>query len=366
MNLLNMMSYNFKPERNLLILILIIFTSSVSMGQADNKVITYESAIKLAKIPLKCIQQEYPNKLNQVLGEANDLLPPTELHPAFFGCFDWHSSVHGHWMLVKLIKLFPDIPEVELIREKLGQNLSYKNIQAELAYFNGTHNKTFERTYGWAWLLKLAQELNEWDDKQGAIWYKNLKPLTDLITIKYEEFLPKLTYPIRTGEHPNTAFAISLAYDYALSTGNNSLKQLLEERSRDFFLDDTGCPVSWEPNGFDFLSPCLEEANLMERILSQEEYYVWIRDFIPDFGVMIPAIVSDRSDPKIVHLDGLNFSRTWCLYGISKSLPNPQKESLKKIADNHFEASFAYIFSGNYEGEHWLASFALLALTSRY
>lgn len=361
-----MMSSYFKPNPLIYFLVLIISTVTASPGQVDKQLISYQTASNLAEIPLKCLQLEYPNKLNQVLGDSIDLLPPSQLHPAFYGCFDWHSSVHGHWMLVKLLKLFPDIPKAALIREKLDQNLSKENIEAEIAYFEGKYNKTFERTYGWAWLLKLAQELNEWDDPQGTIWYANLKALTDLITIKYEEFLPKLTYPIRTGEHPNTAFALSLAYDYALSTDNSSLVELIETRSRDFFIDDVGCPVSWEPNGFDFLSPCLEEANLMERILSPEKYTIWIGGFIPDFEVMIPAIVSDRSDPKIVHLDGLNFSRTWCLYGISKSLPDIQKKSLKKIADNHFAASFPYIFSGNYEGEHWLASFALLALTSQY
>jgi hypothetical protein len=329
-----------------------------------SKELNIEMASRLAEIPLSCMHREFPNKLNQVLGSTEDLKNPQDLHPAFYGCFDWHSSVHGHWMLVKLIKLFPTLPERNEIVKAINKNLTVENIQKEIKYFNDELNKTFERTYGWAWLLKLVQELNDWDDPDGKMWLENLRPLAHLITEKYIEFLPKLTYPIRTGEHPNTAFGLSLAYDYALSSHDTVLQDLIKQRSLDYFINDKNCPLGWEPNGFDFLSPCLEEANLMRKILTQEDFQNWIKNFIPSFKSLFPAVVSDRSDPKIVHLDGLNFSRAWCLNGISRSMDEPMKSDLSSLAKEHFMTSFPFISSGNYEGEHWLTSFAILAFTS--
>jgi hypothetical protein len=348
----------------LLSLMGIIFNTP-SRGQIPTMRLNQESATRLAKIPIACLQKEFPNKLNQVLGDHNDLKNPEVLHPAFYGCFDWHSSVHGHWMLIKLVKLFPDIPEKDEIFMIMNQNLSPENINSELVYFQGEYNKTFERTYGWAWLLKLVQELNDWEHPKSKIWLDNIMPLAELISEKYIDFLPKLTYPIRTGEHPNTAFGLSLAYDYASSMNDVKFKELIETRSRDYYQEDKNCPISWEPNGFDFLSPCLEEANLMQKILNKEQFRLWIADFIPDFSSITPAIVSDRSDPKIVHLDGLNFSRAWCLFGISNLIDEPLKDELILKAENHFNASFPHLSSGNYEGEHWLTSFAILAITSQ-
>jgi hypothetical protein len=335
------------------------------MGQEKMINLDLETASRLARIPMACLNKEYPNKLNQVLGNMEDLKNPEVLHPAFYGCFDWHSSVHGHWMLIKLVKLFPEIPEKTEIFRIMDQNLRAENIKAEIEYFQGEYNKTYERTYGWAWLLKLAQELNDWDHPKGKTWLANILPLADLIREKYTDFLPNLTYPIRTGEHPNTAFGLSLAYDYATSLNDTTFIQLIESRSKDYYLEDKNCPISWEPNGFDFLSPCLEEANLMEKILSTEHFQAWITDFMPDFSSVTPAIVSDRSDPKIVHLDGLNFSRAWCLLGISNSMPKSGKDQLIRKAGEHFNTSFPHLSSGNYEGEHWLTSFALLALTTQ-
>ena len=336
------------------------------MGQTEMMKLDLETASGLARIPMSCLNNEYPNKLNQVLGDKDDLKNPELLHPAFYGCFDWHSSVHGHWMLIKLVKLYPDLPEKSEIFRIMDQNLNPDNIKAEIAYFQDEHNKTFERTYGWAWLLKLAQELNDWDHPKGKIWFENTKPLSDLIRDKYIDFLPKLTYPIRTGEHPNTAFGLSLAYDYATSLGDTTFIKLITNRSKNYYQQDKNCPISWEPNGFDFLSPCLEEANLMQKILSTEQFQEWIVEFIPDFSSITPAIVSDRSDPKIVHLDGLNFSRAWCLLGISSSMPESNKEDLIHHAAEHFNSSFPHLSSGNYEGEHWLTSFAILALTTQF
>jgi hypothetical protein len=342
-----------------------ILCITIAEGQETSIDLDLITASQLAKIPLGCIQKEYPNKLNQVLGDESDLKNPQALHPAFYGCFDWHSSVHGHWVLVKLLKIFPDLSERRKIIETISRNLTCENIQQEIHYFEGEFNKTFERTYGWAWLLKFAQELHDWDDPVGKNWLKSITPLAELISRKYLEFLPKLTYPIRTGEHPNTAFGLSLAYDYALSFKNSELLELILSRSRDYYLSDEGCPLDWEPNGFDFLSPCLEEANLMQKVLSKDLFQEWIQEFIHDFSSLSPAIVSDRSDPKIVHLDGLNFSRAWCLYGISRSMDEDEKNKLIELADEHFRASFPYLSSGNYEGEHWLTSFAILSMSSR-
>ncbi len=326
------------------------------------------TASGMAKIPLNCLQKKYPNKLNQVLGSEEDLLPPEVLHPAFFGCFDWHSSVHGHWMLIKLLKLYPDLHEGQQIRDLINYNLTSEHILKEIEYFKGDHNKTFERTYGWAWLLKLAEELYTWDDQDGRLWYNHLKPLAELLVENYQSFLPKLTYPIRTGEHPNTAFGLSLAFDYAKSIDHQELMRLIVERSMYFYFEDKGCPMNWEPNGFDFLSPCLEEANLMRKILAQDSFASWIENFFNgsslEFFTLQPAHVSDRSDPKIVHLDGLNFSRAWSLYGISNQLPGELKQHFRELGDVHLDASFPFISSGNYEGEHWLASFALMAIIS--
>jgi hypothetical protein len=336
-----------------------------TIRQDVNLEFNQENASSFAQLALNCIQHEYPNKLGQVLGDNSYLKEPSELHPAFYGCFDWHSAVHGHWMLIKLLKDYPTMPEAKEIRQKLSENLTKENIAIEVSYFDDRHNKNYERTYGWAWLLQLANELLSWDDPDGKIWYDNLQPLTDLITNKYLEFLPKLNYPIRVGEHPNTAFGLSFAYDYASDAGLESLKSLIISRAKDFYSDDQNCPISWEPGGFDFLSPCLEEANLMRRVLSKEEFKTWVNRFMPSLTgsfKLEPATVSDRSDGKLVHLDGVNLSRAWCLYGISKVLEN---NDLRLVADHHLKFTLPNIASGEYSGEHWLGSFSVYALSQR-
>ena len=355
--------YNFSFS----LLLLFSLISLPSVGQKDSP-ISLLQASQLANFPLSCISKEYPNKLGQVIGDSSDLKSPWELHPAFYGCFDWHSSVHGHWMLVRLLKIYPDLPERKEIRDRIGQNITAENILKEVTYFEGNLNKTYERTYGWAWLLKLASELYDWDDPDAKKWYRDLQPLTQLIRDRYIEFLPKLTYPIRTGEHPNTAFGISLAIDYAHAIMDEDFLNLLTSRSRDYYLNDKDCPLDWEPNGFDFLSPCLEEANLMSKVLDKKSFENWLLAFFPSLKsgnfIIEPAMVSDRSDPKIVHLDGLNLSRSWCLSGIGSVYDGPGGDSVSRLIYEHFNASYPYITSGNYEGEHWLASFAVLALTS--
>ncbi|MFK7906775.1 MAG: DUF2891 domain-containing protein [Chitinophagales bacterium] len=327
-----------------------------------------EMATRFAALALKGVQQEYPNKLGQVLGSAADLKTPKELHPAFYGCFDWHSAVHSHWMLVTLLQRFPDLPQAAKIRQILHQHLNSQNIEKEVAYFHTPHNQTFERTYGWAWLLKLSETLLKWEDVDARIWRKNLQPLTDLMAEKYFDFLPKLLYPIRTGQHPNTAFGLSFAWDYAVSAQNGELKELVEAKAKTFFLKDKNAPANWEPNGFDFFSPSLQEAALMSRILQPIDFELWIEGFLPDLtkgksdNLFNPAKVVDRSDGKLVHLDGLNLSRAWCFGEVSKALPIDEQGNLKAAIEEHLLTAIPHVTSGDYAGEHWLASFAVYAL----
>jgi len=325
-----------------------------------------KAADNLANLPIACIQNEYPNKLGQVLGGNEDLKSPKELHPAFYGCFDWHSAVHGHWSLVSLLKQFPELEEAKSIKMMLQTNLSKENIEQEVTYFEGKHNKSFERTYGWAWLLKLAEELHTWDDPIAKDLSNNLQPLTKLIIQKYLEFLPKLNYPIRVGEHTNTAFGLSFAYDYAITLNHIELKNSIETRAKEFYLQDHACPITWEPSGFDFLSPCLEEAALLRKILPKEEFKVWFEKFLPqltqsNFQLAVGE-VSDRTDGKLVHLDGVNFSRAWCLNTIANGIP--EYKHLKNLANQHINYSLPNLVGDSYEGGHWLGSFAIYALNT--
>ena len=310
-----------------------------------------------------CIDQEYPNKLGQVLGDSSYLAEPSALHPAFYGCFDWHSAVHGHWTLVTLLSRFPDFEQHDAILAKLKANITKENIEQEVAYFQDKHNKNFERTYGWAWLLKLDEALQAWEHPAAKTMHEDLKPLVDLIAEKYIEFLDKLNYPIRVGEHPNTAFGLAFAYEYAVKH-DVTLAEKIATKARQYYLEDTACPLTWEPGGFDFLSPCLEEASLMQKILPQEEFKTWLSAFLPNFqekpaDFLEVAVVTDRSDGKLAHLDGLNFSRAWCLYEMGRSLKNDKMLALAKA---HFDYSYTKMDSGEYAGAHWLASFATYAI----
>lgn len=322
-----------------------------------------KSAEYLYHFAFECIDQEYPNKLGQVLGDATYLKEPSELHPAFYGCFDWHSSVHGHWTLLNVIKEIPDFEQREAILKKLQTSITKENILKEVAYFDDEHNKTFERTYGWAWLLKVAETLQDWDTEEAKEMYQNLTPLVQLIEEKYKIFLPKLKYPIRVGEHPNTAFGMSFALDYAKKY-SPELEAIIVSKAKEYYMNDQGCPITWEPGGFDFLSPCLQEAALMLKVLPKEEFIGWLDNFLPDFRVnpsayLQVAEVTDRSDGKLAHLDGLNFSRAWCLYEMGIALDN---EKMINLANKHFDYSYKKMDSGEYAGAHWLASFALYAV----
>ncbi len=326
-----------------------------------------EQASSFARLALQAVEKEYPNKPADVLNDEKDARPPRALHPAFYGSFDWHSSVHGHWMLVRLLRLFPDLPEAKSIREVLGKHLTAENLRTEADSFARPNAASFERPYGWAWLLKLAEELHGWDDPDGRQWSKNLQPLTDAVVSRFLAYFPKQTYPIRGGVHPNTAFALGFALDYAEAVGDRKLRELIEERSRAYFGKDAAVPAAWEPDGNDFLSPSLEEADLMRRVLPPEEFRPWFRAFLPDLAkgepksLLEPAKVTDRSDPQLVHLDGLNLSRAWCMRSVAAALPkdDPARKVLAESAARHAEAALGHVASGDFVGEHWLASFAV-------
>lgn len=324
-------------------------------------------AEQLAELPLECITQEFPNKLGQVLGSEEDLARPKDLRPAFYGCFDWHSAVHSQWSLVKLLKEFPKLKQADSIRCALSLRLTEENIQKEIEFFETEHNKNFERTYGWAWLFTLAKELKTWKDPQAQVWFENLMPLVEVLEGKMIEFLPKLVYPIRVGEHPNTAFALSLTLDYAEVFQKEELNALIIKRSKAFYLNDKNCPIEWEPSGYDFLSPCLEEVALMAKVLPESEFEPWARTFMPGlfskYFLLDVAEVSDRSDGKLVHLDGLNFSRAWNLYQLADRYE--ALYHLKTTADKHFIKAYPNLFGDTYEGAHWLGTFALYALDNR-
>lgn len=329
--------------------------------------LTISEANRLAELPLECISIEYPNKLNQSLNDASFIAEPRELHPAFYGCYDWHSAVHGHWSLISLLKQFPELAHTEDIREKLSRSLTLENIKAEVAYFKIPGNASYERTYGWAWILKLAEELHTWNDPLARELEENLQPLTDLMVKSYLEFLPKLNYPIRVGEHSNTAFGLSFALDYAETLNATALKTEIENTVYRFYAKDNrmaGCPIDWEPSGFDFLSPCLEEAYLVSRVYESSKFKTWFDTFLPQLRdssyTLEPGQILDRTDGKLVHLDGLNFSRAWCLYGIAEALP--EYGHIKEIGKKHIEYSLPNIVDDNYGGTHWLGSFAIYAL----
>jgi len=329
-------------------------------------------ASNFARLALNCIGKEYPNKPDHVMNTGADVQSPKAMHPAFYGCLDWHSSVHGHWMLVRLLRLFPDLPEAGEIRAALNENLAEKNLLAEAAYPDAPNRQSFERTYGWAWLLKLAEELHGWKDPDGARWSAHLEPLARKLAARYMNFLPKQNYPIRTGVHPNTAFGLAFALDYARAVGDRPLAELLSERSRTYYARDAGYPAAWEPGGEDFFSPALMEADLMRRVLPEAEFAGWFHRFLPELAqgrpesLLRPAVVTDRSDPKLVHLDGLNLSRAWCMRSVAAALPatDPARKALMQAAEAHARAGLEHVASGQYMGEHWLASFAVYLLSS--
>lgn len=345
--------------------------SSVLINAQQKLELTVEMANKLASMPLKCINQEYPNKTAHVINSEKDaVLTPKELHPSFYGCFDWHSSVHGHWMLVRLLRTVQNLENRDKIISILNESFSPDKIKEEASYFTKYQvAKNFERTYGWAWILKLDEELARWNHPKAKIWHQNLKPLTDEILRLWKVYLPKQTYPNRTGVHPNTAFAMSFAIDWAREVGDKSFEEELSEKAKVFYLNNTKTPAYLEPDGSDFFSPSLEIAELMSRILSQKEFEKWLNQFYEKRSLenieQIP-IISDVNDYQTVHLVGLSFSKAWAMKNIINALP--EKNSIRKqfeiSREKFIENSLPIIFQGNYGGDHWLASFAVYAMTN--
>jgi hypothetical protein len=331
------------------------------------------SAARFAGLALACVHQEYPNKIAHVLSSDADVKPPRELTPAFYGCFDWHSSVHGHWLLARLARTFPDAALTPRARAALAESLTPAHIALEAQYLAGPGRTSFERPYGLAWLLQLAAELREWDDAQAREWAAALRPLEAAATARLTDWLPKLTRPIRIGEHDQTAFAFGLVLDWARTAGDQAMANLVTSKIREFYVNDRGCPLNYEPSGQDFLSPCIAEADLMRRVLPAGEYGSWLRAFLPQIpvdgsgGWLEPAVVTDPSDPKLAHLDGLNLSRAWMLDGIISGLGpgDARRASLKAAADRHRAAGLKAVTGEHYEGGHWLGSFAVYLSTGR-
>jgi hypothetical protein len=330
------------------------------------------TADRLANLALACVHREYPSKIGHVLNSDKDVLAPRDLTPAFYGCFDWHSSVHGHWMLARLARTYPDADLAARAKAALKQSLTPENLQAETKYVKGEGRASFERPYGLAWLLQLSAELQEWNDPDARQWAAALKPLEEAVVARLEDWLRKLTFPVRSGEHSNTAFGLGLALDYAQQTQNAKMKTLLETKARQFYAKDRACPFAYEPSGEDFLSPCLAEADVMRRVLTRAEFSQWLDGFIPGLATsssdwLRPAVVADPTDGKLAHLDGLNLSRAWMLNGIISALPDsdPRVKLLRSVADEHSRDGLKSVTGEHYEGGHWLGSFAVYLLTGR-
>jgi hypothetical protein len=325
------------------------------------------AAARFAGLALHCAHLEYPNKLAHTLGSDADVRPPRELTPAFYGCYDWHSSVHGHWLLAKLARQFPTAPFAAEARKALGRSLTPANIAAEVAYLQTPGRASFERPYGLAWLLQLAAELRTWDDDQARAWSQALAPLEAESAQRLKAWLPKLRYPIRVGEHSQTAFAFGLVHDWARAAGDDEMRRLIEARARAYYGNDVRCPLAYEPSGEDFLSPCLAEADLMRRILEPKDFGAWLHRFLPGIPSraqatwLVPGEVTDRSDPKLAHIDGLNLSRAWMLQGIASGLPQGDRRNaaLHGAADSHAAAALPAVTGEHYEGGHWLGTFAV-------
>ena len=326
--------------------------------------LTAATAERFAGIALGHVTREYPHKLDHVMEGPEDVLSPRALHPIFFGSFDWHSCVHGYWLLMRTLRLFPQMASAPRIRALLDEMLTPEKVAGEGDYLDRAYRGGFERPYGWAWLLMLHAEAQ----RHEASWAEALAPLAEAFADRFKSYLPKLTYPVRVGAHYNTAFALILALDWA-DANDTSLGGLIRARAADYYGGDRACP-GWEPGGDDFLSPALVEALLMRRALPERAFRPWFGAFLPALAdgcppsLFIPAIVSDRSDGKIAHLDGVNLSRAWCWRGLADALDPALAALARDTADAHLDASLPFV-AGDYMGEHWLATFALLALESR-
>jgi hypothetical protein len=325
------------------------------------------AAARFAGLALRCLHAEYPNHISHTMDGDADARPPHALNPAFYGCFDWHSDVHGHWLLVRLVRLFPDAPFAPAARAELARSLTAENIAGEIAYLQRADRASFERPYGLAWLLQLSAELRAWDDPQAREWANVLRPLETEAAARLKRWLPKLHYPIRIGEHDQTAFSFGLIWDWAGVAGDAQMRSLLADAAHRFYLKDRNCPIAYEPSGEDFLSPCLAEADFMRRVLDRPAFGRWLGGFLPEIAQQAnstwlpPAVVTDRADPKLAHLDGLNLSRAWMLEGIAHGLEVGDRRvaALGALAARHRQAALPEVTGEHYEGGHWLGTFAV-------
>jgi hypothetical protein len=330
--------------------------------------LTADHASKFAKLALAHLTREYPNKLTHSLEGPQDVQGPRALHPVFYGSYDWHSCVHGYWLVLHLLERFPNLPEAPQIIAVVDEHFTAEKMAGEMAYLTLPHNRGFERPYGWAWLLALAAQVDALKLPQAAGWKSALAPLTQWFVERFEEFLPKATYPLRVGTHFNTAFALTLAYDFAKATSRPTLATLIEDTATRWHANDAGCQA-WEPGGDEFLSPALSVALLMSRVLPAQDFEPWFTRFLPSLAahepatLFTPATVTDRSDGKIAHLDGLNLSRAWCQRALARALPagDARVAVLNDAAHTHLASALDHV-AGDYMGEHWLATFATLAL----
>ena len=329
------------------------------------------AANRFARLALDCVHREYPNKISHLMNGDTDAKVPHALTPTFYGCLDWHSAVHGHWLLARLVHEFPNEPFAADARAALNQSLTPENVAGDVAYLSQPGRSSFERPYGLAWLLTLAAELRQWDDPDAQRWSANLQPLEAAAAANIKRWLPELHYPIRVGDHTQTAFAFGLIWDWALVAHDDEMRAILSSKANDFYLHDRRCPMAYEPSGEDFLSPCLGEADFMRRALDPKKFAAWLRRFLPEIpsdrsaAWLKPAIVTDRGDPKLAHLDGLNLSRAWMLEGIASGLPKRDRrvEALHAAAGNHASVALIMVTSDHYEGAHWLGTFAAYLMT---
>ncbi len=357
---------------------LLLAATLLALGATDGSAQTRQTldaraAERFARLALDCVEREYPNKITHVLNGDADVRPPRQLTPVFFGCYDWHSAVHGHWLLARLARTFPQAPFTETARQALTRSFDPKKLLGEIRYLEGEGRISFERPYGLAWLLQLAAELRGWEDPKAQWWAFSLGPLERVAVERLSDWLPKLTHPIRVGEHSQTAFALGLILDWARTAQDRQTEELLVQRIEDFYLGDRDCPLSYEPSGQDFLSPCLAEADLMRRVLPSARFAAWLGAFLPGIPLdgsanwLEPTVVSDPTDPKLAHLDGLNLSRAWMLEGMATGLPpeDPRLAAIRATANAHRAAGLAAVTNEHYVGGHWLGSFATYLVTER-
>ena len=351
--------------------------AAVDSASAPQAAMDSAAAARFAALALKCLHDEYPNHISSTMDSDADALPPRKLTPAFYGCFDWHSDVHGHWLLVRLLRIMPTAPVqgapfAARARAELARSFTAENIAGEVAYLKREDRASFERPYGLAWLLKLCAELRQWDDPESKVWSATLRPLETEAASRIESWLPKLHYPIRIGEHDQTAFSFGLIWDWAGIAGDTQMRALLGDAGKRFYAADRGCPLRYEPSGQDFLSPCLAEADFMRRVMPPPAFARWLSTFLPmipgdgSAAWLPPAVVTDRADPKLAHLDGLNLSRSWMLEGIAHGLAGKDRRvpALLAAAQAHAAAALPQVTGEHYEGGHWLGTYAVY-LTSR-